>query len=105
MLETNKLTKTPARGAIFSTFLKKFSRIMFSLKIYNKILTLYRKKMTKGCIPTIFQINLSFSKASPTCLEETYMFSKTLCFPKGLVENITGSYSRRNIDFVGKHPG
>ena len=61
--------------------------------------------MTKGCISTIFQINLSFSKASHICLEETYMFSKTLYFPKGLVENLTGSYSRRNIDLVGKHPG
>ena len=45
--------------------------------------------MTNEYMPTIFQINPSFSNASHPCLKGTYMLSKILHFPKGLGKNFT----------------
>ena len=45
--------------------------------------------MTNAYMPTIFQINPSFSNASHPCLKGTCMLSKILHFPKGLARNFT----------------
>lgn len=61
--------------------------------------------MTNEYMPTIFQINPSFSNASHPCLKGTYMLSKILHFPKGLGKNFTcWILQEKKQRFSGKTP-
>lgn len=61
--------------------------------------------MTNEYMPTIFQINPSFTNASHPCLKGTYMLIKFSIFLKDLERILlAGSYRKRSKDLVGKNP-